>query len=1087
VGDPYLADAEQAEPTLRSLGDIESFMVEYYAAWGGTDEDRIMSYYAEDVTIQIPGSLMQGQAAVREQFVRPFITAFAGNRHFVKNIVFERDVAVIEFTFKAEHNGPFAGHAATDASIELPGCGFYEYDSARRKITAARIYFDVGTLLKQIIDQRDRSGNRDGDMAPTSAITIAAPMEHLDLASMIEISQAFSGEMAVEKQLDTLMRMAVKHAGAERALLILLREGQRRIAAEAKAGGDGTVIVHLCDEPASGSQMPETVLRHVLQTRESVILDDAAVPNPFSADPYIIQHGAHSVFCLPLMNQAKLIGILYLENNLAPGVFASARTAVLKLLASQAAISIDISQLYRDLADRERKIRRLVDANILGIFIWNIDGAIVEANDAFLTMLQYTRDEVISGSLRWCDRTPIEWREQDERLIAELLSTGTFQQVEKEYFRKDGSRVPVLLGGALFEGSRNEGVAFVLDLSERNKAQKALHESEGRFHDYAETTSDWLWEIGPDYKFVLLTENGGMTGPDATKRVGRARWDNALDLETEPEKWRLHRETLDSRKPFRNFVYCTPRADGTPAHVKVSGKPVYDANGEFRGYRGTGTDVTEIIHAQQALRESEGKFRDYAETASDWLWEMGPDCKFTSFMEGADIVGPKRIGTARWDHALDLEAEPEKWRLHQETLDSRKPFRNFVYSIRTESDLPMHVKVSGKPVYDSNGEFRGYRGTGTDVTAIIHAQEALRESERSFRSAIDGIPGLVGILNANGEVEAVNRQIMEYSGQTVEELKNWGTNGTVHPEDLPRVAEVFGNSIATGVPYQIEQRLRRFDGEYRWFDNRGIPVRDDSGHVKRWYVLLTDIEDRTHALARLHQMQSDFARMNRVGVMGELAATLSHEITQPIASARNNARAALNFLDRQPPDLAEVREALGCVVGDADRAGNIVDRIREHLKKAPPRKERFDLNAAIDEVMVLARSAILGNGVSVQHSFADELPFVEGDRVQLQQVALNLILNAVEAMGSVKAGPRELLISTEQKHECILVAVRDSGPGVDPDVLKRVFEPFYTTKTGGTGMGLAICRSIVDAHGGRLWAEANEPRGAVFQFTLPGV
>src|SRR5262249_28729038 len=162
------------------------------------------------------------------------------------------------------------------------------------------------------------------------------------------------------------------------------------------------------------------------------------------------------------------------------------------------------------------------------------------------------------------------------------------------------------------------------------------------------------------------------------------------------------------------------------------------------------------------------------------------------------------------------------------------------------------------------------------------------------------------ILSPNGEVEAVNRQITEYCGQPLEVIKGWGTNGTVHPEDMPRIGESFTRAIAEGVPYELEFRVRRFDGEYRWFEARGIPVRDGSGKIVRWYSLLTDIEDRTQALARLHQMQSDFARMNRVGVMGELAATLSHEIAQPIASARNNARAALHFLDRQPPDLAEV-------------------------------------------------------------------------------------------------------------------------------------------------------------------------------------
>jgi signal transduction histidine kinase len=236
----------------------------------------------------------------------------------------------------------------------------------------------------------------------------------------------------------------------------------------------------------------------------------------------------------------------------------------------------------------------------------------------------------------------------------------------------------------------------------------------------------------------------------------------------------------------------------------------------------------------------------------------------------------------------------------------------------------------------------------------------------------------------------------------------------------------------------------------------------------------------------LRKLELDFVRMNRVSMMGELAASLSLEIAQPIGSARNYARAAQNFLDMHPPNLGKVKEALNSAVGNIDRAGEIIDRISEHVKKVPPRKARFDLNGAINEVIVLARSAAVRDGVTVQTRLADVLFSIYGDRVQLQQVVLNLILNAVEAMGSLETGPRELLISTEQDHTRVFVAVRDSGPGIDSKHLERIFEAFYTTKPSGVGMGLFICRSIIDAHGGRLWAEPNEPRGAVFQFTLPG-
>ena len=237
---------------------------------------------------------------------------------------------------------------------------------------------------------------------------------------------------------------------------------------------------------------------------------------------------------------------------------------------------------------------------------------------------------------------------------------------------------------------------------------------------------------------------------------------------------------------------------------------------------------------------------------------------------------------------------------------------------------------------------------------------------------------------------------------------------------------------------------------------------------------------------RLRQLESDLAHVNRLSMMGELAASLAHEITQPIAAARNNARAALNFLGKPSPDLDEVREALGCAVGDADRAGIIIDRMRDHVRKTPPRKQCFDLNEAINEVIVLARSAVSDNRVSVQTRLTEGPAPVEGDRVQLQQVILNLILNAAEAMSTVDEGARQLLISTGQSRtNGVLVTVRDSGPGIDPEHIERAFDAFYTTKPGGVGMGLSICRSIIDAHGGRLWADANEPRGAAFQFTLP--
>jgi PAS domain S-box-containing protein len=307
----------------------------------------------------------------------------------------------------------------------------------------------------------------------SSSSMISVPVEHLDLATVIKVLQAVSGEMVLEKLIDKLMRTAIEHAGAERGLLIIPRGDELQMEAEATTTGED-VTVQLGDGGNASAILPESLVRYVMRTQEIVLLDDASSRNPFSPDPYIVQHHARSILCLALISRGKLIGILYLENNLTPHVFTPDRVTVLKVLASQAAISLENSRLYRDLEDREGKIRRLVDANILGIFIANLDGLIVEANEAFLRMVQYSRDDLVSRRVRWTDLTPAEWRERDERAVTEAKATGAAQPYEKEYFRKDGSRVPVLIGGALFQGGGNDGVLFVLDLSEQKRAEAEI-------------------------------------------------------------------------------------------------------------------------------------------------------------------------------------------------------------------------------------------------------------------------------------------------------------------------------------------------------------------------------------------------------------------------------------------------------------------------------------------------------------------------------------------------------------------------------------------------------------------------------------
>ena len=311
----------------------------------------------------------------------------------------------------------------------------------------------------------------------------------------------------------------------------------------------------------------------------------------------------------------------------------------------------------------------------------------------------------------------------------------------------------------------------------------------------------------------------------------------------------------------------------------------------------------------------------------------------------------------------------------------------------------------------------------------------------------------------------------------------------VHPEDRSRAYEEQQAALRQKREYAIEYRLALPDGTLKYVRLIGHPSYSAEGKLVEVIGTTIDITERVRAQQeheRLRQLEADLAHLNRLSIMGELTASLAHEILHPIAASRNNARAGMRFLEMTPPNLDEVREALACIVRDSDRGKDIVDRIRDHITKAPPRREPVDLNKAIADVIVMVKNTIDRNKVSVRTCLLEPTTSVRGDRVQLQQVILNLILNAVEAMTSVGEGERDLLISIElSQRSGILVAVRDTGPGVDPEQLDRLFKPFYTTKATGLGMGLSICRSIIDAHGGRLWAEANQPRGTVFRFTLP--
>jgi PAS domain S-box-containing protein len=620
-----------------------------------------------------------------------------------------------EQAIQSAHENGFVQNEGTADEVAARfynACGFEKI--ARMYLQDARYcYLRWGADGK--VRQLDRLHPHLATADGSSTATIGSPVQQIDVASVVKASQAVSSEIVLSKLIERLMTIALENAGADRGLLILPAEDDHLIEAEAKAAGGQVEVAH-GQKLITRITCLESVVRYVIRTRESVILDDASKPNIFSEDDYLRARPAKSILCMPLIKQGRLTALLYLENTQTSHAFSPDRIAILEMLAAQATISLENTRLYSDLQERETKVRRLVESNIIGIFIWDFDGRILEANDAFLRMLRYGRDDLSAGRIRWTDLTPPEWREVDVRLVEEHKTSGRLPPFEKEYFRNDGSRVPVLIGTATFEEGGNQGVAFVLDLTERKRAE------------------------------------------------GEA-----------------------------------------------------------------------------------------------------------------------------------------------------------------------------------------------------------RESERRYREA-----------------------------------------------------------------------------------------------------------------------QAELAHVTRVTTLGELAVSIAHEVNQPLAAVLANAEACQLWLDRDIPNLDAARHSLEWIIKDGNRAADVIRRVRDLLKNSDTQKIPLAINDVVSDVLALVQRELLNHQVSVRMELAADLPMVRADRVQLQQLIINLVINGIEAMQAVTDRPRELTIRThrDEVHQ-VQVSVKDCGVGISPADADRLFNAFFTTKSSGMGMGLSICSSIVEAHGGRVWAEPNLPHGAIFHFTLP--
>jgi PAS domain S-box-containing protein len=367
-----------------------------------------------------------------------------------------------------------------------------------------------------------------------------------------------------------------------------------------------------------------------------------------------------------------------------------------------------------------------------------------------------------------------------------------------------------------------------------------------------------------------------------------------------------------------------------------------------------------------------------------------------------------------------------------------------------------------------------------------HAEEKLRDSERSLRQLTETIPQMLWSAEVDGAIDYCNRRVLDYTGLPAEQVHRAGWMNAVHQDDSEKMAQAWRRAVSTGEPFQYEFRcLRSADHTYRWCVSSALPLRDREGRIIKWFGSVVDLHDWKEAQQALQMTQAELARVSRLTTMGELAASIAHEVNQPLTAVINNGSACLRLLARNSLEPDVLRRALEGIIADGTRASAVLARIRAFIKKEPAQKSELDINEMIQEVLVLAGRELFENHVLTDHQLTTDLPSVLADRVQLQQVLLNLIMNGIEAMAAVTDRPRLLGVQSRiDESGDVLVAVSDSGTGFGLE-LDRVFNPFFTTKANGMGMGLSISRSLVESHGGRLWAAPNSPHGAVFFFTVP--
>jgi PAS domain S-box-containing protein len=950
----------------------------------------------------------------------------------------------------------------------------------------------------------------------------------------------------------------------------------------------------------------------VAASQQPVLIEDLAAQNDWVVRPeWAKREEIRSFAGHPLIFRDKLLGVIAVFSRQPLG---QQEFTWLGLFANQAAVAIANARAEEALRSSERNLAAIINTMPTAAWTTRPDGYCDFLNQVWLDYAGMTAEQAQGWG--WAKMIHAD---DHKRLVEEwqsCLASGTPVDTEARIRRFDGSyRWFLIRGNPLRDESGKilKWYGTCVDIEERKQGEEALRTRELSWRQIVDSIPGLVATTGAMGEVEFLNRQTLEYFGRANEELKNWALIGAVHPDDLPRVVEARKKSIETGQIYEVEHRCR-RGDGVYRWFQVRGLPVRDAENKVTAWYLLLTDIDDRKKAEEALQSSERNLNLMINVIPTFIGMLRTDGSLLYANQTAlDYTGVTLEDMQQGDYRVRLFHPEDLERLREErgeALTRAVPFENEQRLLGKDGKYRWFV-IRYNPLLDEQGRIDRWYAAAFDIEDRKRAEEALRQSEERARLMVDSIDGQIMTATPEGEVEFVNQQVLDYFGKRLEELKDWRTNDAIHREDFPCALALWAHSVETGDPYQFDERLRGADGAYRWFRVRGRCVRDPQGHIVRWYVLLTDIDEGKRAEAQVEQAylrlaeaqrlsktgsfitdlvadehnwseetfrifefdpatkvtvqmirdiihpedlpsfdamiasamtgadvdfvfrittsrdtvkyirgmarvieqvagrplfigalqdvteskiaeealnraRSELAHVARITTLNALTASVAHEINQPLASLITNASICLRRLNADPPNVDGARETVMRTIRDGNRASDVITRLRAMYAKKEFTLEPLDLNAAAQEVIALSLSDLQRNQVVLKSELADGLPLVNGDRVQLQQVILNLLRNASDAMASVDDRPRELLIRTQQEEaDRVRLSVKDVGLGFIPEAADKLFQAFYTTKNDGMGIGLHVSQSIIEAHHGRLWATANDGPGSTFSFSVP--